>query len=453
MDNDIECFFQPEYRIGISLSQNTCNEMNAFNPTIIHVTAPDFTCCHVIAYAIQRDIPLIGTYHSNLIDYLSFYPGNKFVTPMMNAFFNHMYNFMIKLYVPTQATKEHLMVDDVTDVKIWGRGVNTTIFSPTHRTKTFPGKLGIASDSTTTCPIILFVGRLVKEKGIDIVVEVIRRLNASNVSFHAVIVGEGSFDTHFVDEPNTTLLGWLDGHVLSEAYASSDIFLFPSTVETFGNVTLEAMASGLPIIAASSCSSHLVKDQINGYLCDDGDIGAFYDATLKLVQDKNMRASFSAASFEMGKSMSKGVVMREMLTNYVDVQNQFENEFQRSHYNHLQSKKHWPGTFRFGMNPLPRGWSTVEFVLVCILRYLNFISHNVLRKFWRDKSNVDFEKKQIDTSKGSIATNFLISVGDSRVAVWAVMVFCSFYSCFSSFTFPSVTPSYHTQGKLKHKKN
>lgn len=430
MDNDIECWFQPEYRIGVSISNTTLLEMDKFNPTIVHVTAPDLTCLYVETYAIKRQLPLVGSYHSNLMDYLSFYPGNKVVIPLMNALFNHMYNFMIKLYVPTQATKEYLKVDNITDVRVWGRGVDTSIFSPSFRSEPFRERLGLAD----TCPIVLFVGRLVKEKGIDIVVEVIRRLNAANANFHAVIVGEGSFDQHFVDQPKTTLLGWLDGKDLSEAYASSDIFLFPSTVETFGVVTLEAAASGLAIVAASSCSSHLVKDGINGFLCQDGEIHEFYHSTLKLVEDLNMRESFSKASLELGTSMSKTVAMRQMVKNYIDVQIQFEREFQGSHYNHLKSKEDWTGdAFIAGVNPIPHGWFIIEFGAVFVLRLLNFLSHHVLRKFWRDKRNTDVEKKQIDTSNGSIATKLLVSIGDSRVTVGAVLAFISVASvCFRS---------------------
>ena len=438
MDNDIECWFQPEYRIGVALSKRTMQQMDQFHPTVVHVTAPDITCIHVEAYAIQRELPLVGSYHSNLMDYLSFYPGNKVVIPLMNEFFNHSYNFMMKLYVPTQATKEHLNVESITDVKVWGRGVDTTIFTPTFRSKTFRQKIGV-SDS---CPIVLFVGRLVKEKGIDVVVEVIKRLTSVNVDFHAVIVGEGTFDKHFIGEPNTTLLGWLDGKDLSEAYASSDVFLFPSTVETFGVVTLEAAASGLAIVCASSCSSHLVQDGINGYLCDDGDVDAFYEATLKLVQHPTLRESFSEASIQIGQSKSKVVAMRQMLQNYIDVQDQFKNEFNGRHYNHLKSKEHWAGTFHLGVNPIPHGWFIVENGAVFVLQLLNFLSHQVLRKLWRDRGTVvNVQKKKVDTSKGSVASKLLVSVGDSRLLVSGVLTFIYvgsfFYRCVNSFRFAS----------------
>ena len=99
----------------------------------------------------------------------------------------------------------------------------------------------------------MYVGRLVPEKRPDIIATVVKRLTAQNVKFACVIVGAGPAEHLIENLPNTHHLGWLNGDQLTEAYASSDIFLFPSSVETFGNVTLEAAASGLPLVVEGSC--------------------------------------------------------------------------------------------------------------------------------------------------------------------------------------------------------
>jgi glycosyltransferase involved in cell wall biosynthesis len=367
------------YELGMALSPAIQKQLDEYAPSIIHITAPDCTALHLINYARSRKLPLMGTYHSNIPDYMLFIPGLRWIKPILECFIRHIYNFFQTLYVTTPFIKLKLIqeqqMDKVTDVQVWGRGVDLLRFSPTLRTADFRTRLGI--DQST--PIILYVGRLVPEKRPDIFATVVRRLAAENISFRAIVVGAGPAIETVEDLPNTLLLGWLDGNQLSEAYASSDVFLFPSSVETFGNVTLEAAASGLPLVVESLCSGHLVNHGVNGYLCQAGDVDAFYEATKKLVLDHDQRQSFSLESVKLSQTMEVHTVVSQMITNYQQVINEFYTKYKGSHQ-YRDELYQQEGSFYWGSEPHPFGYPLVEFVftrsfklVICIMTFFEFL--------------------------------------------------------------------------------
>jgi len=325
-DNNPEC----NYYVGISMSQKDRKIISHFRPTICHITVPDCASLDVIKFARENDLPLMGTYHSNIVDYMDHY-GLYWVKPILSAFFKHNYNFLQTLYVPTPFIKNKLVnvdkLDRLTNMQIWGRGIDLRKFSPTHRSNSFREKLGIRPDEV----VILFVGRFVVEKRPDIFANVIRRLYQNGYSFKALVVGAGPYENEMKNLPNTTHVGWLDGHDLSVAYASSDIFLFPGALETFGNVTLEAAGSGLPLVVEEGCSGHLVIDGISGYTCPKDDEEAFYKSTLTLLTDDSQRSAFSAQSRKHSLNYEKDTIMKQMVDNYTAVTDEFHGTYGGNH--------------------------------------------------------------------------------------------------------------------------
>ena len=136
-----------------------------------------------------------------------------------------------------------------TELKLWGRGVDMNIFSPERRSQAFRASKGISE----TDVVILWVSRLVPEKRPDIWMGVVKRLQDEGLPVKALVVGSGTFEKYLTTLKHATICGWLSGTALGEAYASSDILLFPSDVETFGNVTLEALSSGCPAVVEKKC--------------------------------------------------------------------------------------------------------------------------------------------------------------------------------------------------------
>lgn len=357
------------YQIGLDISSSVLKKLDDFAPTIVHITVPDCTTLHIIQYARRKEIPIVATYHSNIPEYMEHYPGLSFMKHIVAAFFRHQYNFVQALYVPTPFIVKHLIdsykMDACTKLEVWGRGVDVSQFSPSHRCMKFRRSLGIADN---VC-VLLWVGRLVPEKRPDIFASVVRRLHDQGLNFHALVVGIGPCERDICDLPNTSFLGWMSGEQLSTAYASSDVFLFPSAVETFGNVTLEAAASGLPVVVEAGCSGHLVIEGKNGYKIEEGDTESFFEATLSLVLDSKRRESFGSCSRELALTLEKSSVVRQMLNNYSNITDEFYINYGGHHFNRDISYTK-PESFQFGRYPRPILWFVVERLFMVLFRVM-----------------------------------------------------------------------------------
>jgi phosphatidylinositol alpha 1,6-mannosyltransferase len=361
------------YQLGFALSKQVREELADFEPSIIHVTCPDCTALHLIHYARVKELPIMGTYHSNIPEYMAHYPGLSWLKHILGHFFRHQYNFLQALYVPTPFIQKHL-IDDykmerATNLGVWGRGVDVESFNPNHRSLKFRAELGISDE----IPVVVWVGRLVPEKRVDIFADTVRRLAAMDVPFHAVVVGAGPGEEEIKALPHTTFKGWMNASQLAVAYASSDIFLFPSSVETFGNVTLEAMASGLPVIVESGCSGHLVRDGENGFACPANDADAFFEATLEMVTNHNLRRTFSEKSRELSLLLEKHAVVRKMLDNYSKITDEFYMEYGGHHANRdIVYRK--PDSFVGGNHPRPLLLCMVEYLFILVFRVIGNMS-------------------------------------------------------------------------------
>lgn len=201
-----------------------------------------------------------------------------------------------------------------TELKEWGRGVDTELFSPTRRSSEFRAARGISE----TDVVMLWVGRLVPEKRPEIWMSVVERLQREGIPVKALVVGHGTFVTTLSSMKDVVCCGWLSGTALAEAYASADVLLFPSDVETFGNVTLEALASGCPCIVEEKCGGHLVQHGFNGFTCPAADEEKFYKATKRIVQDEALRIQMSLNARESAWRFERNTIIQQMLENYKD---------------------------------------------------------------------------------------------------------------------------------------
>lgn len=311
----------------------------------------------------------MGTYHSNIPDYMGHYPRIGWLKHVLNAFFRHSYNFLQALYVPTpfirQRLTDTLQMDKVTNLGVWGRGIDLERFSPKHRSANFRAQYGFDDRDV----VLLWCGRLVPEKRPDIFASVVRRLAAEGVPFKCLVVGAGPCEGEIKALPNTTFAGWMSGDELAVAYASSDIFLFPSAVETFGNVTLEAAASGLPLVVEAGCSGHLVNHGVNGFACQDGDLEGYFNSTLCLVLDDMRRKSMSQEGRLFSQQFEKRAVCRKMIDNYATVTDEFYSEYGGRHANRdIAYTK--PNSFLGGNYPRPIVLVLVEYIFIMIFRVM-----------------------------------------------------------------------------------
>mmetsp|Transcript_744 Transcript_744/g.1800 ORF Transcript_744/g.1800 Transcript_744/m.1800 type:complete len:723 (+) Transcript_744:355-2523(+) len=386
------------YHLGFSLSKGVKVKLTAFDPTIVHVTVPDVTCMHLIQFAREKQLPLMGTYHSNIADYFTHYPGIGWLKHVFAAYERHQYNFLQALFVPTPFIQRHLSVEEhyrfhsITNLKVWGRGADLERFHPSHRSEDYRARYGFAPNDV----VVTWVGRLVPEKRPDIFAYVVRRLASEGISFKALIVGAGPSENEMKSLPNTVFAGWATGDELSVAYASSDLFLFPSAVETFGNVTLEAAASGLPLVVDSGCSGHLVQDGVSGFACKDGDLEAYYNATLSLVMDKARREAMSKEGRKLCLKFEKRAVCRKMIENYSNITKEFYGRYRGNHANRDRKYEKKSESFVGGCYVRPTSLILVEFLFIFIFR----VTYTIVESLFKLRRFVGF----IGTRKHSTAS-------------------------------------------------
>lgn len=307
-----------EYRLGLGLPAAAKKRLDAFGPTIVHLAAPDWLGYGALQYARRLGIPAVASFHTRFDTYPRYY-GMAWMEKYITNYLRYFYGRCERVYAPSQSMVDELKRDRVgRDVRLWARGVDQTLFNPNRRDLAFRRALGIADDAI----VIAFVGRIVLEKGIDVFAEALMLSTARDQRIRALIVGEGPERARFQEQlPAGVFTGHLDGADLARAYASADIFLNPSVTETFGNVTLEAMASGLPAIcAAASGSRSLVDDGATGILVRDArDADALAQAIETLAADPARRKAMSAAARVKSAAFRWETLLDRMIDEYQDV--------------------------------------------------------------------------------------------------------------------------------------
>jgi phosphatidylinositol alpha 1,6-mannosyltransferase len=293
--------FRSEYQLAYSLSTRVRRDLEAFNPNLIHVAAPDIVAHRAVTWARSRKIPVVSSVHTRFDTYLQYY-GLQFFEPLTRAIMRRYYRRCDAIMVPAESTAAIMRAQRMAkDISIWARGVDRSQFNPSRRSFEWRRARGIGDNEM----VVSFLGRLVLEKGLDVFSDAIDAARAKGVPLRVVAIGDGPHRDFFRERlPDALFTGQLTGDELATALASTDVFLNPSITETFGNVTLEAMASGLPVIAAvASGATSLVKDGVTGKLSEPGDIEAFADSLADYQRDPALRASHGAAGLEFAKSM------------------------------------------------------------------------------------------------------------------------------------------------------
>jgi phosphatidylinositol alpha 1,6-mannosyltransferase len=304
-----------EYRLALGLPKAARARLDAFQPTIVHVAAPDFLGLGALNYARARGIPAVASFHTRFDTYPRYY-GLKALEGAITAYMRYFYARCARVYAPSPSMVEELKRDRIgTDIRLWTRGVDHALFNPGRRDLAWRRSLGFADDDV----VVAFVGRLVLEKGIDVFAAAVKAAQQDAARIRALIVGEGPARDHFAASlPGAVFTGHLDGETLARAYASADIFLNPSVTETFGNVTLEAMASGLPTVAAAASGSRsLIADGETGFLIADArNVAAFASALVALADESALRARMSAASLKAAQIFDWDAILDGLLDDY-----------------------------------------------------------------------------------------------------------------------------------------
>ena len=280
--------FRPEYRIPLSLSRSVRRDLEAFNPNIVHIASPDRVSRKAVKWAKKQNLPVLCSVHTRFETYFRYY-NMSFIEPVVEAWIRRLYRKCDALVAPSESFAQVLREQRMNyDIDIWSRGVDREIFHPGRRDMEWRRGLGISDDT----PVIGFLGRLVMEKGLDVFSDTIDQLKRRNVPHQVLVIGDGPARAWFESRiPDAKFAGFQVGADLGRAVASMDMFFNPSVTEAFGNVTLESMACGLPVVAAKATGSQsLVEDKVSGRLITPGAINQFADALQAYCVNTDLRA-------------------------------------------------------------------------------------------------------------------------------------------------------------------
>jgi glycosyltransferase involved in cell wall biosynthesis len=303
-----------EYRLGLGMTPQLRRDVEEFSPDVIHVATPDIVGFQAQRLARRMDRPVVASLHTRFESYLTYY-GLGFLEPMMEQRLLEFYGRCDQVLAPTMATAAWLRRSGVgARVRIWSRGVDRIQFHPSRRDDAWRAAQGFAPDDM----VMLFFGRLVLEKGVGVYAQVFERLKAGRRGVRALIVGDGPLRDWMAQRlPQAIYTGFQAGTNLARAVASADVLLNPSATEAFGNVNLEAMASGLPVVCADVPSSRfLVRQEETGLLCPAADITAYAEALSRLATRPAWRSRLGAAARTVSRAFSWDAALSSVADSY-----------------------------------------------------------------------------------------------------------------------------------------
>ncbi|SEM91241.1 glycosyltransferase family 4 protein [Lihuaxuella thermophila] len=307
-------FLYPECRIAIPNFASVRQVLLDFQPDVIHIATPFNMGLCGLYYSKKFGIPLIASHHTHFDRYLQYYRLG-FLSGWIWKYLRWFHATCHTVLVPSAETKRELLQRGFPRVDIWRRGVDADLFHPGQKHPRFRRQYGI--DENYIC---LYAGRLAPEKDLDILAEVIKNMpEPLRSQIHWVIVGDGPLLPELKEAglPRTTFTGYLNGKALAEAYANADLFVFPSSTETFGNVVLEALASGTPAIGARSGGvQEIIQDGITGTLCTPRSPRRTMEAIAELLSNPNLLRQMSLNARKYALTQSWDSILDPVIMHY-----------------------------------------------------------------------------------------------------------------------------------------
>lgn len=276
-------FGRKEYRIAWRLPKAIREDIAEFAPNLFHISLPLFHGRGALKLARKMGVPVVAAMHTRFETYPRYYRLGVLERPLL-AILKSFYRACDRIVAPCESAAEIMQAQGMGEnIGIWSRGVDPRIFSPERRDLEWRRTQGLTDD----LPVIAFLGRLVLEKGLGDFADTIARLRAGGARFQVLVIGDGPARSEFSEIlGDAVFVGFQHGEALARAIASADLLLNPSATEAFGNVSLEAMACGVPVVAADATGNNdIVVDGLTGALIRPGDIEGYAGSISRYLSD------------------------------------------------------------------------------------------------------------------------------------------------------------------------
>ena len=303
-----------EYRLPLAIPARVRRDLAEFNPNVVHVSSPDIVGHRAVTWARRRKIAAVASVHTRFDTYLAYYHLQA-LEPLARGIMRRFYHRCEVVLAPAESTAAILRAQRMNrDITIWARGIDRDQFNPARRDMAWRRSIGIADEEM----VIAFLGRVVMEKGLDVFAEAIAAFATFGLKHQVLVIGEGPARPWFEEQmPQGIFLGEQTGRDLARALASSDLLMNPSLTEAFGNVTLEAMACALPVVAAEATgATNLVRSGITGTLVDGTDADEFAEALARYARDPDLRRAHGEAGLAVAKTMDWDTINSAVIRSY-----------------------------------------------------------------------------------------------------------------------------------------
>jgi len=290
-------------------------ELQDFKPDLIHLATPVTLGAIGIYYVDQMKIPCLATFHTDLASYAPMYQI-PYLEEVINQGTRLIYSRVGMVLAPSQSSKAQLERVGLEKVGVFGRGVDSVMFDPKKRDRSILAEYGLSETKLT----LLYVGRLAEEKSLPELIKAFNSLSEKH-DIQLLIVGDGPIrkeleDTLDKSDGYSAFTGIKKGEELAKLYASSDIFVFPSRTETFGQVVQEAMASGLPVVGYDSPGvKDLVEHGKTGYLAKKDGL-SLQEGVEKLINSESLRKQYGEKAREISESKTWKNILNGLVNEY-----------------------------------------------------------------------------------------------------------------------------------------